>query len=131
MINYKHLDLTEKANNQLKEIIIKLVKDSFKGSYYLRAIECIKKLRETCDETDELDFFNDFLENFLKVFPKDRYVDLWRLIINNKITLISNRENPKSKISEEEAITWLSNLDKKQIICSKVEENNDLVADID
>src|SRR5690242_12736593 len=68
MINYKYEDLTESAINQMKNIINKLILESFKGSYYIKAIECLKELREACITQDEAEFFNNFMEEFKAAF---------------------------------------------------------------
>ncbi len=131
MINYKYDDLTEKALNQMKKIIIKLVNESFKGSFYFKALECLKVLREECDKNDEVEMFNNFMMELIEVFPKERYIDFWRIIISHKITLISVHENKKSSVSTEDANGWLDRLDKKPVINSTIKDLNDLIADMD
>lgn len=131
MINYKYEDLTSKALNQMKKIIIKLINESFKGSFYFKAIECLKALRDSCDSENETNLFNDFMRELITVFPKERYIDFWRLIISKKISLINNTENECSDVSKEESAEWLEKLDKKPIINSTIKDLNDLIADMD
>jgi ATP-dependent DNA helicase 2 subunit 2 len=131
MVNYKYEDLTESAINQMKGIINKLVLESFKGSYYIKAIECLKELREACITQDEVEFFNAFMEEFKANFPKEKFVDLWRLVSDNKITLISNVENNKSPLTEKECKDWLDNINKREVITSTLNDIENLIADID
>ena len=131
MINYKLLDLTDKALSQMKQIIKKLINESFKGSFYLRAIDCLKALREESDKNDEIETFNTFMGDLVKTFPKERYIDFWRMIINNRLTLIYKEENSKSNVSQEEANNWLNILDKKNVITENINEIDNLVDDLD
>jgi ATP-dependent DNA helicase 2 subunit 2 len=131
MINYKYEDLTVEAMNQLKEIIVKFILESFKGSYYIKSIECIKQLRDACVEEDEVDLFNEFLETLRQEFPKEKFMDFWRLLIDNRITLISSIENMKSSKSESECKEWIDSLNKKETITSTLKDLDDLIADID
>lgn len=129
MINYKYEDLTEKALEKMKNVIIKLINESFKGSFYIKAIDCVKELREQCDIADEVELFNNFMNELLIKFPKEKFIDFWRLIIDSNLTLISNLENIKSLISKEEANTWIKNLENKPINNSTV-DLDELINDI-
>jgi ATP-dependent DNA helicase 2 subunit 2 len=131
MINYKYEDLTTDALEQMKKIIIKFILESFKGSYYIRALDCLKIMRESCIDEDEVDFFNNFLEILKKDFPKEKFMDFWKLLIDNKITLISLQENINSKYPEEEAIAWLNLIDRKEIITSTLNDLDKLIDDIE
>lgn len=131
MISYKYEDLTLNGMLQMKDMILKFILESFKGSYYIKAIECIKVLREAAIEDDEVEFFNSFLEELKQNFPKEKFVDLWRLIIDNRISLIFNTENMKSVITEKQSDEWLESMSKKEIISSTLNDLDDLIADID
>lgn len=131
MINYKYEDLTGNAMEQMKNIIIKFILESFKGSYYVKAIECIKALRDACIEENEVSFFNDFLQELKLDFPKEKFMEIWKLIIENKITLISIKENINSKYSEDESLLWLSMIDKKEVITSTLNDLDKLIDDIE
>ncbi len=131
MMNYKYEDLTESAMGQMKTIIVKFILESFKGSYYIKALDCLKELREACIQEDEVELFNSFMEEFRQNFPKEKFVDLWRLISDNKITLISNGENKNSSFTEKECKDWLDNIMKKEVITSTFNDIDNLIADID
>jgi len=132
MLNYKYQDLTVPAMDQMKDIIIKFIVESFKGSYYIRSMECLKELRDACIEEDEVDLFNGFLNKLRMEFPKEKFADFWRLIVENRISLISVKENVKSTASEEQSKEWLESLSKIQVITSTItSEMDELMADID
>ena len=76
MVGNKKVDYTVKAMNLMSEMVIKFVCDSFKGSYFIKAIECIKVLRQTAIDEDEVDLFNDFLNELKKLFPKEKFLEI-------------------------------------------------------
>jgi ATP-dependent DNA helicase 2 subunit 2 len=131
MLNYKYSDLTDNAIEGMKGVIHKFISESFKGSYYIKALDCLKVLRDSCIDEDEVDQFNEFLQLLKQDYPKEKYSDFWRLISDNRITLISKKENVKSLVSEEEANEWLDSLNKKEVISATLNELDDLIADID
>ena len=131
MIDNKNEDLAEKAMNLMSDIIYKLIRESFKGSYYIKAIECIKAYRDAANDEDEVDLFNDFLNDLKEKFPKEQYMDFWTLFCDNKITLISEEENQKSKYKEAQCQEWLESISQKDAIPSSVKDMGDLLLDID
>jgi len=131
MLNYKYKDLTVDALEQMKEIIIKFIVESFKGSYYTRALDCIKVLRDACLDEDEIDIFNIFLNKLRINFPKEKFMDFWKLFIDNRIMMISSKENVKSSISEEESRSWLDTINNTEVLTSTVNDMDELIADID
>ncbi len=95
-------------------------------------MECLKELRDACIEEDEVDLFNGFLNKLRMEFPKEKFADFWRLIVENRISLISVKENVKSTASEEQSKEWLESLSKIQVITSTItSEMDELMADID
>jgi ATP-dependent DNA helicase 2 subunit 2 len=131
MLNYKYSDLTVEAMKQMEEIIIKFIMESFKGSYYVKSMECLKALRESCIEEDEIDLFNDYMEKLRNDLPKEKFLDFWKLIFDNRISLISMKENFKSIVSEELSKNWLDSLFRKEVLTSTLNDLDDLIADID
>jgi ATP-dependent DNA helicase 2 subunit 2 len=131
MVGNKYIDLTVDAMKQLKDIIVKFITESFKGSYYIKAIECIKALRDTAIDDDEFLFFNGFLEDLKSSFPRDKFSDFWKLFYENRISLISSRENVKCPVTSSEAETWLESINKKEVVSSTLEDLNDLMEGID
>ena len=131
MIDNKNEDLAAKAMELMSDMILKLIRESFKGSYYIKAIECIKAYRDAANDEDEVDLFNNFLNELREKFPKDQYMDFWILFCDNKITLISEKENERSKYSEQQCQDWLEELSKEDAIPSSVKDMGDLLLDID
>jgi ATP-dependent DNA helicase 2 subunit 2 len=131
MIDNKNEDLAEKAMELMSDIIHKLIRESFKGSYYIKAIECIKAYRDAANDEDEVDLFNDFLNDLKEKFPKEQYMDFWTLFCDNKITLISEKENQKSKYKEAQCQEWLESISQKDAIPSSIKDMGDLLLDID
>ena len=113
------------------DMINKFIRESFKGSYYIKGIDCIKAFRDAANDEDEVDLFNDFLNKLKEQFPKDQFLDFWLLFCDNKITLISNKENEKSKYDEKQCEEWLSSIQKKEVISSTVKDMGDLLLDIE
>jgi hypothetical protein len=64
-------------------------------------------------------------------FPKEQYMEFWILFCDNKITLISEKENERSKYSEKQCQDWLEDISKKDAIPSTVKDMGDLLLDID
>ncbi len=117
---------------KMTEIILKFINESFKGSYYIRAIDCIKILRDACTDEDEAQFFNKFLEGLKGTFAVEQFMYFWNLVIDNRVSLISKRENKTSDVTEEEAKVFFEGLNKKDTIISNLGDMDDeLIADID
>ena len=131
MIDNKNEDLAVRAMELMSDIIKKLIRESFKGSYYIKAIECIKAYRDAANDEDEVDLFNSFLNDLKDKFPKEQYMDFWNLFCDNKITLISEEENQKSKYKESQCQEWLEAISNKNVITSSVKDMGDLLLDID
>ena len=131
MIDNKTEDLAAKAMELMSDMIFKLIRESFKGSYYIKAIECIKAFRDAANDEDEVDVFNAFLNELKEKFPKEQYMDFWILFCDNKITLISDKENERSKYNEKQCQDWLEEISKQDAIPTTVKDMGDLLLDID
>ena len=75
--------------------------------------------------------FNEFLTKLKEQFPKDQFLDFWLLFCDNKITLISQKENAKSKYDEKQCDEWLSSIQKKEVISSTIKDMGDLLLDLE
>lgn len=131
MIDYRFEDLTIKAMNGMKDMIVKFIRESFKGSFYVKSLDCLRVLRESCIDSDEIDLFNNFLDELKGKFPKDHFKDYWRMIVDNKVTLIDSTENQKSSISPNIAVKWIEDIAKKDAIAMPTNDIEDLINDID
>ena len=131
MIDNKNEDLAARAMELMSDMIYKLIRESFKGSYFIKAIDCIKAFRDAANDEDEVDLFNNFLNELKEKFPKEQYMDFWILFCDNKITLISEKENERSKYSEKQCDEWLEEISKQDAIPATVKDMGDLLLDID
>ena len=82
-------------------------------------------------DEDEVDLFNNFLNDLKEKFPKEQYMEFWILFCDNKITLISEKENERSKYTEKQCDEWLEEISKKDAIPSTIKDMGDLLLDID
>ncbi|CAD8095017.1 unnamed protein product [Paramecium primaurelia] len=130
MITEKRIDLVDTALQQIQKVVIQLVDQSLKGSFYPKALECLKEMRKACITEDEAPVFNKYLHVL-----KEKYSQLvfWAQIVQQGITLISNIENQKSNISVDEAQEFLNKEDisHKQLVDQLQHEEEDLLAEID
>ena len=131
MIDNKNEDLAARAMELMSDMIFKLIRESFKGSYFIKAIDCIKAFRDAANDEDEVDLFNNFLNELKEKFPKEQYMEFWILFCDNKITLISEKENERSKYSEKQCDEWLEEISKQDAIPTTVKDMGDLLLDID
>ncbi len=62
-------------------------------------------MRQGCITEDEPEVFNSFLFNI-----KEKYnnKEIWAIIIKEGINLINNIDNPKSKVTVQEAYSFLN-----------------------
>ena len=88
MIGNKNNDLTIPAMNLMSDLIHKFMRDSFKGSYYIKTIECINVYRDAANEEDKVEFFNNFLNDLKIKNPKELFLDFWLLFIFDKMFFI-------------------------------------------
>ncbi|CAD8207171.1 unnamed protein product [Paramecium pentaurelia] len=130
MITEKRVDQVDSALQQIQKVIIGLVDQSIKGSFFPKALECLKEMRKACISEDETPVFNKFL-----FVLKDKYNQsmFWAQIVQQGITLISNIENQKSTVTAEEAQDFLNKEDNKhqQMVDQLQHEEEDLLADIE
>ncbi|CAD8182140.1 unnamed protein product [Paramecium octaurelia] len=130
MITEKRVDLVDSALQQIQKVINSLVDQSVKGSFFPKALECLKEMRKACISEDEAPVFNKFL-----FVLKDKYNQqlFWAQIVQQGITLISNIENQKSSVTAEEAQDFLNKEDNKhqQMVDQLQNEEEDLLADIE
>lgn len=85
----------------MSALILKLVHESVQKSYYKKAIECILALREGCIQEEESEQFNTFMGQVKKFFKDKRRHDFWLMLVQNKISLITQDESDDSEVSSE------------------------------
>jgi ATP-dependent DNA helicase 2 subunit 2 len=133
MISDRHSDRVSEAITQLKALIIRFVKDSYQGSAYPKALDCLSAFRDAAVKEDEATEFNDFLIQIKNLFSKGRHIEFWNMIKIQQITLITKEETTSSLLTEEEANEFLSS-DAKEVKKEQEEEqveDDDLMAEIE
>lgn len=108
MIKRRDVDLVDKAISEMEAIILKLVHESVKQSYYPKAMDCLVALRVGCIKEQESQQFNTFMEQLKKLFKDKRRDDFWLLTVQKEITLITELESDDSEVTPQEAIAFLS-----------------------
>lgn len=106
LIRDRTVDRVSSAINQMKGIIMRLVEQSFQGNTYVKALECLKNLRQGCLDEDEVDDFNNFMQQRVVVFQRSN-PDFWNHIVQQGITLISSRESDRSRVTAQQANDYL------------------------
>jgi len=84
MFKRRDMDLVDKAITEMKDVILKLVHESVKQSYYNKAIECLQTFREGCIKEEEAEQFNEFLLQLKKNFKDKKRHDFWQIIVQKK-----------------------------------------------
>eukprot|EP00331_Platyophrya_macrostoma_P017586 CAMPEP_0176474710 /NCGR_PEP_ID=MMETSP0127-20121128/43185_1 /TAXON_ID=938130 /ORGANISM="Platyophrya macrostoma, Strain WH" /LENGTH=729 /DNA_ID=CAMNT_0017870191 /DNA_START=31 /DNA_END=2220 /DNA_ORIENTATION=+ len=134
MLGDKSEDLASKAIEQMTEIIRKFITESFQGSLYEKALQCLIELRKACIDEDEAPAFNQFLSELKDKYSKGKFGPFWDKVVNDAVTLISKDENKTSNASLEEARKFLLAQDEKvqsKTDDMKKQEEKDLMADIE
>jgi len=111
-----------------------MIEDSFKGNYFSKAVECIQSLRAGSITKDKSIDFNKFLTEIKVRYSEGKFSGLWDLIIQLKITLITDRECIGTGVTTDQAARFLINSKKdmeKDMEIEKEIEEEKLIADIE
>ncbi len=92
MVSDRKVDRVSDALDQMQKLIHRFVVNSLKGDLYQKALECLHTMRETCVVEDEGQKFNLFLEQLKKNFHKGTNSEFWQSIVEDGISLITNKE---------------------------------------
>ncbi len=127
MINDKTEDNTDRAINEMKTVIVKMITNLVTGDTFTKSVECLLALRKACIKEDEYAAFNEFLRDLRVQFSptSDKHRDLWQTIANNSISLIGNAHCRVSDVSEEESDNFLKEIIR---LCQKTTEEAGLPA---
>ena len=89
------------------------------NAYYRRAIACIIALRAAAVKLNRVEVFNTFLSDTLKrLYSFGRHKAVWQMVVDEKLTLISNAEASSSSVSPEAARNFLVE-DKMEVVEEK------------
>lgn len=114
MISDKKADKVSLAISQMQQVIRRLTEESVGDISVIKALECLKVLRNACIKEDEWSAFNDFL-NVLKAKSDSKsakYMLLWRSVVQACVTLISSDENRLSSVSPKESLMFIEDADR-------------------
>ena len=109
MCGRRDVDLVDQAIAEMTSVILNLVDNSFRDSYFDKALKCVIALRAMCISQEEIAPFNTFLPDL-----KTRYqssatkAPFWKMLVDAGITLISSSESPDSSVSPAEAAAFIS-----------------------
>lgn len=71
MVGEKRIDQVEDAIKQMQKVIMSMINESVRGSFFEKAIECLKEMRKACINEEEPEQFNKYL-----IFLKDKVTRL-------------------------------------------------------
>ena len=105
MINDRNTDRVGDAIMQMQKMVERFVTHSLKGDLFEKALECMKALREACVKEDEAPSFNKFAERLKSISLKNAgpidSENFFKLMADNKITLITKHESSISSVIEQ------------------------------
>ncbi|KIO24865.1 hypothetical protein M407DRAFT_211773 [Tulasnella calospora MUT 4182] len=94
--NLKEGDVVSKALKDMSAVIPEIVDESFSTQRYDEAIQCMREMRKTALQEDDIDIWNDFLHEFKEKCQRPGYKrkDFWDKVkaIGMQISLITDKE---------------------------------------
>ena len=130
MVEFRYKDLTEPAILKMIEVVRKLLKESFKGSLFEKAVKCVKVLREVCVDQDEGEMFNEFMQKAADEFGVKEFYDLWKLMQDEGVLMISCEETDTSVRSSQECKEFFERMTGKDVILSS-KKDDDLLDELE
>ncbi|KAG8971417.1 ATP-dependent DNA helicase II subunit 2 [Tulasnella sp. 425] len=121
--NLKEGDVVSKALKDMAAVIPEIVDESFSTQRYDEAIQCMREMRRTALQEDDIDIWNDFLHELKEKCQRPGYKrkDFWDKVkgIGMQISLITDKEaelhEGYSAISELQSVQLVETLDFKKI----------------
>jgi len=101
-------DAIPRAMDELVQRIREFIEQSYRGSYYDRALECLRVLRKECVRLEEADRFNRTLNELKQAYGpgKKRHEEFYERMkqtTDPKLLPITDTETSASSVTEEEA----------------------------
>ncbi|NXE72628.1 XRCC5 protein, partial [Cochlearius cochlearius] len=124
--------LVRQKNADFKDVSQQLINriDQFlenKGSqYYMKGINCIRVFREEAIKLSKVQCFNDFLRALKSKVEDKALADLWEIMIQDRISLITKDEAEGSSVTSEEAEKFLAPKEKKNETLPPTDEGGDV-----
>ncbi|KAJ3055533.1 X-ray repair cross-complementing protein 5 [Rhizophlyctis rosea] len=110
MFRRRDVDLISDAVQQMSDVTVKLITESFGDQLYPKAMDCLVALRAGCAKEDESDTFNSWLRELKRMLTQGahtRHSEFWRRVVEKKITLITKEEAGDSNVARGEAEEFL------------------------
>jgi len=109
MIDNRAEDLVEEAIKGMSSVVMEMLDHSFKGSYFDKAYECLKAMREASIQQVESALFNESMREIkAKCERKSNLKEFWQSLKKRNLTLISSDEsNDDNDPSPEECAKFL------------------------
>lgn len=122
--------LVKSAMQTLMDIVERHITLGASAAYYKRAASCLTALRKACAEQKEAGLFNAFLRDKIKAPHQfGRHSALWRLVVDDNLTLISSAEVADSSASPQDAEAFLHAVVEERVsapIVAATDEEDDL-----
>ncbi|XP_071291297.1 X-ray repair cross-complementing protein 5 isoform X1 [Agelaius tricolor] len=128
--------LVRKKNADFKDVSQQLINriDQFlenKGSqYYMKGIDCIRAFREEAMKLSKVQCFNDFLQSLKSKLEDKALSDFWEIMVQERISLITQDEAEGSLVTGEEAEKFLAPKEQKNETLPPTDEGGDDVDDL-
>lgn len=122
--------LVKSAMQTLMDIVERHITLGASAAYYKRAVSCLTALRQAAVEQREANLFNAFLRDKIKWQHQfGRHSALWRMVVDDKLTLISNAEASDSSVSPQDADAFLHAVAEQPVsapVVAAADEEDDL-----
>ncbi|KAM4668507.1 X-ray repair cross-complementing protein 5 isoform 7-T9 [Amazona ochrocephala] len=124
--------LVRQKNADFKDVSQQLINhiDQFlenKGSqYYMKGINCIRVFREEAVKLSKVQCFNAFLQALKSKVEDKALADFWEIMMQDRISLITEDEAKESSVTSEEAEKFLAPKEKKNEILPPTDEGGDV-----
>ncbi|XP_053733877.1 X-ray repair cross-complementing protein 5 isoform X1 [Synchiropus splendidus] len=82
--------------------------------YYMKSITCIQAFREQSVKLGNAELYNSYLQSLKRSIPSRGLEVFWGLLVQDGITLISEKEVASSSVSKQEADQFLLDEEKKE-----------------
>ncbi|KAJ3043868.1 X-ray repair cross-complementing protein 5 [Rhizophlyctis rosea] len=110
MFGRTDVDLVSDAVQQMSDVIVKLVTESFGDQLYPKAMDCLVALRAGCAREDESETFNGWLRELKRMLTQGahtRHQEFWKRVRAKGVTLITKEEAGDSAVESGEAQEFL------------------------
>eukprot|EP00598_Pedospumella_elongata_P004114 CAMPEP_0184970026 /NCGR_PEP_ID=MMETSP1098-20130426/2604_1 /TAXON_ID=89044 /ORGANISM="Spumella elongata, Strain CCAP 955/1" /LENGTH=751 /DNA_ID=CAMNT_0027491883 /DNA_START=92 /DNA_END=2347 /DNA_ORIENTATION=+ len=126
----KRQGLVKSAMQTLMDIVERHITLGASPAYYKRAVSCLTALRTAAVEQHQAHHFNAFLRDKIKLPHQfGRHSALWRLVVDDKLTLVSSAEDPDSSASPQDADAFLHAVAEQPVsapVVAAADEEDDL-----